>query len=106
MDSVYLNYGYKNIPLSKTYNYEPIPEILDKKYHKNILGIEACLWSEFIINKDDLEYNTFPRLIAVAETGWTPKEKKNFKSFQGRLHQYLEKFHYYNINYAKENEWL
>lgn len=106
MDSVYLNYGYKRLPLSKTYNYEPIPDNLNKKYHKHILGIEACLWSELIMNSDELEYHTFPRLIAVSETGWTTKEKRDFKFFQIKVTQWLKRLHYHNINYARENEWI
>lgn len=106
MDSVYLNYGYNKVPLSKTYNYEPIPDSLSKKYHKSILGIEACLWSELVMSSDDLEYYSFPRLIAVSETGWTQKKKRNFKFFQRKLTHYLKRLHYHNINYAKENEWI
>ena len=79
MSAVYLNYPYNHIPLERTYNYEPIPNELESKFHKRILGIEACLWTEFVKNKKTLEWQAFPRLIAIAETGWIPKNKKNFK---------------------------
>jgi len=81
MSAVYLNYPYNLIPIRKTYLYDPIPEEFSNNDEKQILGIEACLWTEFVDNKDKLEWQAFPRLIAIAETGWTSKDKKNFESF-------------------------
>ena len=101
MSAVYLNYPYKLIPLSKTYQYDPIPKDLEEKYHKYILGLEACLWAEFIPNNKRLEWQAFPRLIAVAETGWTPKKKKDFKSFKKRIDSYLKRLELCGINYGQ-----
>ncbi|TKJ27663.1 MAG: beta-N-acetylhexosaminidase [Promethearchaeota archaeon Loki_b31] len=106
MSAVYLNYPYKIIPLERAYNYEPIPNELEAKYHDKILGIEACLWTEFVKNKKNLEWQAFPRLIAVAETGWTPKNKKNFKSFQKRLEKFNKWLDLFKVNYAKKEEYL
>ncbi|MFW9770912.1 MAG: beta-N-acetylhexosaminidase, partial [Candidatus Thorarchaeota archaeon] len=61
MESVYFDHGYNRTSLSKSYNYEPISDLVDKKYYKNILGIEACLWTELILNIKDLENKLFPR---------------------------------------------
>ena len=101
MSAVYLNYPYKLIPLSKTYQYDPIPKDLEEKYHKYILGLEACLWAEFIPNNKRLEWQAFPRLIAVAETGWTPEKKKDFKSFKKRIDSYLKRLELCGINYGQ-----
>ena len=104
--AVYLNYPYNLIPLERTYNYEPIPNELESKFHKRILGIEACLWTEFVKNKKNLEWQTFPRLIAVAETAWSPKNKKNFESFQKRLEKFNKWLDLLKVNYAKKEEYL
>jgi len=106
MSAVYLNYPYKIIPLERSYNYEPIPNELEVKYHDKILGIEACLWTEIVKNKKTLEWQAFPRLIAIAETGWTPKNKKNFKSFQKRLETFNKRLDLFKVNYAKKEEYL
>jgi len=74
MRSAYLDYSYKKTSLRKAYRYEPIPRKLNKQYHSNVLGIEAPLWTEWVRNIRELDWQTFPRLIAIAETGWTPKE--------------------------------
>ena len=82
---IYLDYNYVMTPLSKTYALEPIPSELEPKFHSNILGLEAPLWTEWVPNNTRFEWQVFPRMIAVAETAWTQKEKKNFQSFMTRL---------------------
>jgi len=105
MKALYFDYPYKLIPLHQTYNYDPIPSILEEKFHKNILGLEACLWTEFVPTKEILDWETFPRLIAVAETGWSLKNKKNFESFQKRLASFSPWLDLFNVNYAKKEEY-
>lgn len=98
----YLDYDYNLTPLRKTYRFEPIPKKLRSKYSDNFLGIEAPLWTERIPNLKRLEWHIFPRLIAIAETGWTIKENKSYKSFKKRLTPFLKRLDYYNVNYAKK----
>ncbi|UYP46753.1 hypothetical protein NEF87_003038 [Candidatus Lokiarchaeum ossiferum] len=85
LTQVYLDYNYVMTPLRKTYALEPIPSGLESKYHSNILGVEAPLWTEWVPNNTRFEWQVFPRIIAVAETAWTQKENKNFQSFMTRL---------------------
>ena len=101
---VYLDHSYKFTPLKLAYKYEPIPKKLEEKYHKQVLGLEAPLWSEYIPNIKRLEWQTFPRLIAFAEIGWIPKIKKNFNSFQERLKILLKRLDIIGINYANFQE--
>ncbi|MBD3256693.1 MAG: family 20 glycosylhydrolase [Candidatus Lokiarchaeota archaeon] len=103
-ETVYLNYPYKATPLQQTYFYDPVPSELEKNYHDNILGIEACLWTEYIANDDRLEYQLYPRILAIAEIGWTPKINKNFNDFKKRLKSYYEWFAVSKINAASFGE--
>ncbi|WP_266365825.1 family 20 glycosylhydrolase [Tellurirhabdus rosea] len=48
-------------------------ERLKPEARKNILGIEAQLWSETIKGRDMIEYYALPKLIAFAESGWAPE---------------------------------
>lgn len=82
---VYLDYKYEFTPLRKSYKYEPIPKKLDEKFHEKVLGIEAPLWTEWVPNHRRLFWQVFPRLTAVAETGWTLRENKDYNSFKKRL---------------------
>jgi len=103
--SAYLDYSYKSRSLSKAYGYEPIPKKLEKEYHDNILGIEAPLWTEWVRNVKELDWQTFPRLIAIAETNWTPKEQKSLKSFINRLEYVLKRLDILGVHYAKKEEY-
>ncbi|MBN1330563.1 MAG: beta-N-acetylhexosaminidase [Candidatus Heimdallarchaeota archaeon] len=81
----YLDHPYRIISVKKAYEFEPIPNKLEHEFHKYILGLEAPLWTERITSLERLDYQVFPRLTAYAETAWTPKAQKNFKSFFARL---------------------
>lgn len=40
--------------------------------NERCVGVQACAWSEFILDGDDLFRTLFPRLLAVAERLWNP----------------------------------
>jgi len=97
----YLDYDYDYTPLEKSYNFDPIPEGLEKKYHKNIYGSGCQLWSEWTPTNKDVEFQTFPRIAAYAEVGWTQLENKDYESFKGALKKKQKRWDKLNINYAK-----
>ncbi len=71
------------IPVDTAYvwtpeEYEGIPM-------KNILGVEAPLWSETISTIDELEYLAFPRAIGYSELSWTSKENRDWEGYKVRL---------------------
>ena len=72
--------------LQKTYNYDPIPEEIRKAgAAPYVWGPQGNLWAEFIDSNAKQDYRLYPRILAIAETGWTLQEKKNFSDFQRRL---------------------
>lgn len=81
----YLDYTHKNITLEKAYSFDPIPKGLKKEYHKNIIGSGSQMWTEWTPKAKDMERQTFPRLAAYAEVGWTDLEAKDYDSFVKRL---------------------
>jgi len=97
----YLDYDYKYTPLEKSYNFDPIPKGLEEKYHKNIYGTGCQMWSEWTPTNKDIEFQTFPRIAAYAEVGWTQLENKDFKSFKIALKKAQKRWDNLNINYAK-----
>jgi len=90
--------GY--LPLKKVYNYEPVPDELSLQESKYILGAQANAWTEYISNIQDLEYMVFPRLCALSEVVWSPKESKDFAGFQKRMGTEYLRLKMYNINYC------
>lgn len=70
-------------PLSQTYSFEPA---LDGKYDKSlVLGVQGNLWTEHVSTTNHVEYMTFPRMMAVAEVGWTNPELKSYPDFKKRV---------------------
>lgn len=75
----------KTLPTEKVYQFDPIPEDLDPKYHAHILGSEANLWTEFVPDQAQLYHQIMPRLFAFSEVLWSPPEQRDFKDFSQRL---------------------
>ena len=73
------------VPLSRTYDYEPIAPELEGEYEKYILGPQGNLWAEYMPDCDVAEFRFYPRILAIMETGWTPRDKKNFADFARRV---------------------
>lgn len=88
-------------PLSKVYTFDPVVDGLTVEEAKHVLGGQANLWSEQIKTESHSEYMIFPRLAALSETLWSPKESRNWEDFSTRIGTLFERFDDLNINYAK-----
>lgn len=73
------------LPLSKSYSYHLLGKTKDTTILKHVLGGQAFLFTNFIKNEETLEYQTFPRLLALAECFWTNNKQKKFNDFEARL---------------------
>lgn len=70
------------LPLQRVYSYDPVsPQIHTAKSDSLLLGVHACLWTEMIKTEEHAEYMLYPRMLAVAEVGWTNPAQKNYKRF-------------------------
>lgn len=91
--------GY--LPLKDVYNYEPIPKQLSKDDEKYVIGAQANLWTEYIANTKKLEYMLFPRMTALSEVLWSPKESKDWNMFEKKLGVQFKRYDFWNWNYKK-----
>lgn len=91
---------FGNTTLKDVYDYEPAGTELAENVKKHMLGIEACLWTEFVTNSKEAEYLIFPRLSAFAETAWSQPENKDWGSFVKRIDKMVEDFRQSDINFA------
>jgi hexosaminidase len=71
MFTLYLDYPESLIPLEKVYRYEPALEGRSLAGAPDVLGMEACIWTERIAAAERLEKALFPRLFALAEAAWS-----------------------------------
>lgn len=78
------------VTLEHVYAY---PESLFAKWEdadadkSNIMGIQANLWSEWVKTDERMQYMTYPRICALAESAWTKAELKDYKDFSVRMEQ-------------------
>lgn len=92
--------GYGNETVEAVYNYIPmnnVPEELQDKY----MGVQANFWTEWVISADIVEYLMLPRLAAVAEAGWTPQSKRDYKNFVERLQAEKRYYNLKGVNFGK-----
>jgi len=95
----YFDFTNEATPLSKVYNYEPVPAHFTPKQKAHVIGIQANLWSERIPNFKRLQYQAFPRLQGLAEAAWSTREHKDFEDFSHRLEAHFSRMDALNINY-------
>jgi hexosaminidase len=50
-----------------------------------LLGVEAPIWSETLATIRDVEFLAFPRLMGIAEVGWSRAETRDWNAFKERL---------------------
>lgn len=91
--------GY--LPLERVYSYNPMPSELTPEEQKYILGIQGNVWTEYIGTRDYLDYMAYPRMFAIAETGWTPDRLKDFNDFLARFEVLKKRYDAMGINYFK-----
>lgn len=89
--------------LKKVYDYEPIPDELTADDAHHVLGAQANVWTEYITTAEHLEYMVLPRMVALAEVVWTPKENKDWDSFNGRLQNQFRAYEQKGLNYCPGN---
>ena len=88
---------YSSLRLNKAYQFDPVPPEADARY---ILGGQANLWTEQVYNIRQVEYMTWPRGFAIAESVWSPKEKKNWENFVNKTENHFQRLDYAETKYS------
>ena len=89
---------YAHLRLSKSYEFDPLPEGVNASLIK---GGQANLWTEQVYNMRHAEYMTWPRAFAIAESVWSPKEAKNWKTFFPKVEEHFKRFDVSQTKYAR-----
>ncbi|WP_242091935.1 beta-N-acetylhexosaminidase [Aestuariivivens sediminicola] len=92
-----------NTTVAEVYAYEPTPDDLNEEERNYILGAQANLWTEYIKTTDYAEYMILPRMTALAEVVWSPKEQKDWDDFYTRLQHFTHIYDAMGLNYAKHS---
>jgi hexosaminidase len=86
--------------LRMMYDYNPIPEVLTLEEQKYIIGVEGCVWTEYMPTPERVEYMAWPRMCAIAETGWT-RQEKDWDGFTRRLEKHFGRLDGMEVGYCE-----
>jgi len=89
--------GY--LPLKQVYDFEPMPAKLEPEYQQHILGAQANVWTEYMPSIGHVQYMVFPRLCALSEVLWSPRESRDWSGFERRLPSELHRLDEMGIKY-------
>ena len=95
--------GYGSLQV--TYDFNPVDPSITQQELKHLLGVQANLWTEYVPTPEHAEYMYYPRTFAVAETGWSRAEDKNYEKFRPRaveLCNILQKLGYNTFDLSNE----
>lgn len=87
--------------LETVYNFSENISKLISSHPKQVLGMQANVWTERIKDKKRLDFMTYPRLMAIAENAWTDNkaDNLNYNEFENRVKIFLKYLDQFNINY-------
>ena len=96
----YLDYNHAVLPLENAYSFNPVPEGMDEKAQRQLLGLGGQIWGEYTPTRFRFELQVFPRLAAVAENAWTLPAAKDYAAFKDRLPAQLRRWTLAGILYT------
>ncbi|NLA24697.1 MAG: family 20 glycosylhydrolase [Bacteroidales bacterium] len=100
-DYCYLDADPGNTSLEKVYSFNPIPKGLAEENWHRIVGSEACIWTE-TAPQEVVDSRVFPRLCALAEVIWSPRNTRNWEDFNERLKAHYIRLRMLDVKYGFE----
>ncbi len=98
----YFDYTYEQISTEKVFFFEPLSGKLEHVNPKYILGVQANFWSHIDRTEPAMDRQVFPRVLALAEVGWTDGTDKNWDHFKLRLDHHKKSLSIQDIYYMED----
>lgn len=76
-------------PYLKVYSYHPVPAALSEEEGRRVWGAQGNVWSEYMHEDKHVEYMIYPRLLALSEVVWSPRERKDADDFKYRVGKHI-----------------
>lgn len=98
----YPYYGWswdKPLTLEIVHSFDPLAGI-PAEGRSHVIGGQACVWGESVFNSFDLEWKTWPRACAIAETLWRGETKPAYADFLGRMRVHRDRLIADHVNCA------
>ena len=76
---------FGNNTLKDVFDYEPVQKDWKPEYESLLMGIQACMWTEFCNKPEDVDYLLFPRLAASGRSSMDAHGHKRLVRFLKRM---------------------
>ncbi len=86
-------------PWRKLYSYEPVTEEFTPEMEELMMGIQGNMWTEYRLGEESVEYMIYPRMMAIAEAGWSPKGSRDAENFARKLINTYVRLDGHGVNY-------
>ena len=80
----YFDYSYDEINSERVFAFDPVAG-LPPAAAAHVLGLQANFWSHIDREPALVDRQLFPRLLAIAERGWSPQNDRDSQNFHARL---------------------
>ena len=87
------------VPLDTVYAFEPVPRELAPDEATHVIGGQGSLWTEYIPTPAHAEYMLLPRLLALSEVLWSPREMRSLDRFHARLAEHFARLDALGVEY-------
>ncbi|MBQ8875606.1 MAG: beta-N-acetylhexosaminidase, partial [Bacteroides sp.] len=95
----YLDYAQDKKSVSNIYNYEPMKEVPDADKQHLVKGVQGNIWCEWIPTRERMHYMAAPRMLAIAELGWSANDRKDWNDFQVRMANQFGRLNVMDVQY-------
>ncbi|MDN3289745.1 beta-N-acetylhexosaminidase [Streptomyces thermocarboxydus] len=88
--------------LEDVYRFEPLPAELTPEERGRVLGTQANVWTEVMEDQGRVDYQTFPRLAALAEVAWSElphPDGRDFPGFERRMTEHYRRLDALGVAY-------
>ncbi len=97
----YFDYTYQQISTARAYAFEPVPAELDAAQAQHVRGLQANFWSHIDREPAKVDRQLFPRLLAIAERGWSPQDVRDWNDFAWRVRVQLVRLDELGVAYDR-----
>jgi hexosaminidase len=94
----YFDYSYDTINSERVFAFDPAAG-LPPKAVPQVLGLQANFWSHIDREPKLVDRQLFPRLLAIAERGWSPDNRSEWPDYQRRAQAQLAWLEQLGVHY-------
>jgi hexosaminidase len=91
------------IDLRTAYDWDPVTHFPGVS-ERDVLGVEAPLWTETVKNITAAQYLVLPRIPAVAEVAWSPASARDWGSFRTRIAAHAPRWRLLGLNFYPSSQ--